>query len=124
MLFLHPFSELWALYSLIIATITTVGWITQVGIWLNCEVSGPIIAESVDSYCPQYPLQDQGAELARRLSGWKIAIAWVVIVVEMLYIRLCIYVVVGNRREAKRVLLQQMESGSERELVEDFGRLR
>lgn len=126
MLCLLHLSELSALYNLIIATITTVGWITQVGIWLNCEVSGPIIAESVDSYCPQYPLQDQGAELGRGLSGWKIAFAWVAIAAEMSYIGLCIYayVVVGNRREAKRGLPLQMESGSEMELEEDLGRLR
>lgn len=93
------------------------------GIWLNCEVSGPTIAESVDSYCPQYSLQDQGAELARGRSGWKIGIAWVVIAAEMLYIGLCVYGIVKDRREARRGLPLQMENGSEREL-EGFGRLR
>lgn len=94
------------------------------GIWHNCEVSGPTIAESIDSYCPQYPLQGQGAELALGVRGAKTSFGCFVIMAKVLYIALCIYGIVENRREAKRGLPLQMESGSERELEEDFGRLR
>lgn len=114
-LFLHLRSVLSIPFALIISTITAVGWITQASIWLNCEVSGPRIAESVPSYCPRYSLQDQGAELARGLTGWKIAFAWVVIVAEGFYIALCVYGIVA-RREAKQGLPLKIDSGSEREL--------
>lgn len=72
---LHLRSVLSIPFALIISMITAVGQMIQASIWLNCEVSGLTIAESVPSCCSQYPLQDQGAELARGLSGGKIAFA-------------------------------------------------
>ena len=101
-----------------------VGWITQVGIWHNCEVSGPTIAESIDSYCPQYPLKGQGAELALGVRGAKTFFGCLVIMAKTLYMALFVIGIIENRREAKRGLPLQMESGSERELEEDCGRLR
>ena len=116
MLFLHLRSLPSIPSALAISIIITVGWITQVGIWLDCEGSGPTIAESVNSYCPQYPLQDQGAGLAHGLSGGKIAIAWIAVAAEALYIGLCVYGIVKRKKEMKRGLPLKMESVSEREL--------
>ena len=93
-----------------------VGWIIQAGIWSDCEIEGPIVIEYVNSYCPQSPLDNQGARLARGLVGGKIAIAWIVVAVEGLCVGHCIYGIVRKRREAKQGQPLKTENGSEMEL--------
>ena len=102
--------------ALATAIIITVVWIIQVGIWLDCEGSGPTIAESVDRYCPQYSLQDQGGGVANGLSGGKIAFAWIAVATEALYVGLCVWGIVGRKREMRKGVPLKRDSVEEREL--------
>ena len=98
-------------------TTITLGWIIQASIWLNCEVEAPTITKSVSSYCPQFPLEDQGSEVARGLSGGKIAFAWMAIATGVVYIAFSVYALIERRREKKRgISLKSADAGSKREL--------
>ena len=96
---LHCTSYLVPTTALTLTTINLISWIVEASIWLDCEVVGVSTSASVSGYCPQVNLRNQGAQLARGLSGGKTGVAWVIIAVELIYLCVCIYAVVMLRRD-------------------------
>ena len=84
--------------ALITSIVFSLGWLSQTGTWLDCEVQGPAIQEEVASYCPQYTLLHQGRGVAESLGRARIGLAWVVIACYLAYVALAVTGIVRTKR--------------------------
>jgi hypothetical protein len=87
--------------SPVIALITSIiflcGWIVQISFWFYCEVSSPVVMESVPAWCPN-SAQDPDVGQVKPFVGVLVAVAFCV------YMSLSAAAVAKGRRREDRVV--------------------
>lgn len=72
-----------ALAQLVLSILIAMGWLTQAGFWMDCEVMLPS-DNSVPHYCPQSPLKNGatdrygGEAVAKNIGAWVVFVLYVI----------------------------------------------
>ena len=72
-----------ALAQLVLSILIAMGWLTQAGFWMDCEVMLPN-DNSVPHYCPQSPLKNGGTDrygaeaIAKNIGVWVAFVLYVI----------------------------------------------
>jgi hypothetical protein len=98
-----------ALAQLILSILIAMGWLTQAGFWMDCEVMLPN-NNTVPHYCPQSPLKNGGTD---RYGGEAIAKNIGVWVAFVLYILHTIMVAISFHYARRRKASPEPEDGEE-----------
>ena len=98
-----------ALAQLIVSIILALGWLTQAGFWMDCEVMLPN-NNFVPQYCPQSPLKNGGTD---RYGGEAIAKNIIVWVAFVLYFVNTIMVAISFHYARKSKAGQDAEDGEQ-----------
>ena len=76
--------------ALTFSTLSLIGWITQLSIWMHCELNPGV--SNADAFCP-VPQREDGTRTA------KIIMAWAVVVAYVLHVGALGYGMWGEKRE-------------------------
>lgn len=86
--------------ALVLSTLSLIGWITQLSIWMHCELHESIA--SSNTFCPV--LRRDGTRTA------KVLMAWAAVVSYLVHMGAVIYGIVREKRERRNIRVRREDS--------------